>query len=280
MGSSKGAEARRRGGALGLPLPPARLSYNRSMPIALLTDFGTRDPYVAAMKGVIASRTDAAIHDLSHEIAPYDVLGAAWFLDSVVRWWPAGTIFVCVVDPGVGTTRRIVALEQEERIFLAPDNGLLTFVRRDGNIHDVENESLFLPDGSTTFHGRDRFAPVAAALANGLPVDSVGRAVEEIVALPYDPPSYGEVVRGTIVGIDRFGNLITDVERVCIRFAPFALTVGGVTIDRIESNYGDAAPGPFLITGSNGKIEISIANGSAAEHLQLRRLERVELRPL
>ncbi|HYO79155.1 MAG TPA: SAM-dependent chlorinase/fluorinase, partial [Thermoanaerobaculia bacterium] len=96
--------------------------------IALLTDFGTRDPYVAAMKGVLASRTSATLHDLTHDIAPYDVLGAAWFLSTVAQYWPAGTIFVCVVDPGVGTARRIVALEQAGRLFLAPDNGLLTFV--------------------------------------------------------------------------------------------------------------------------------------------------------
>ena len=250
------------------------------MPIALLTDFGTRDPYVAAMKGVLAARTEVAIHDLSHEIAPYDVLGAAWFLDSVVRWWPAGTIFVCVVDPGVGTARRILALEQDGRMFLAPDNGLLTFVYHRGDAYSVENASLFLPHGSSTFHGRDRFAPVAAALANGLPLADLGSAVEGIVRLPYDPPSYGDVVRGTIVGVDRFGNLITDVERARIPFAPFALTVRDVTIERIERNYGDAAPGPFLITGSTGKIEISIANASAAERLQVRRLERIELRPL
>src|SRR6185295_15002279 len=128
--------------------------------IALLTDFGTRDPYVAAMKGVIASRTDVPIVDLTHEIAPFDVFGAAWFLREVVRYWPAGTIFVCVVDPGVGTARRIIAAEMSGKTFLAPDNGLLTLAGTMRS-HAVENTSLFLPDSSNTFHGRDRFAPVA-----------------------------------------------------------------------------------------------------------------------
>ena len=248
------------------------------MPIALLTDFGTRDPYVAAMKGVLASRTDAAVHDLSHDIAPFDVLGAAWFLSTIVKYWPAATIFVCVVDPGVGTERNIIAVESDGRVFLAPDNGLLTFV--EGTAHAVTDESYFLPHGSNTFHGRDRFAPVAAAIANGTSIASLGPRVASIVRLQYEPPSYGDVVRGTIVAVDRFGNAITDIERARVPFAPFALRVREHVIDRVESNYGHAAPGAFLIVGSTGCIEISVANASAAERLQLRRLERVELAPL
>src|SRR5258708_5512568 len=119
------------------------------MRIALLTDFGTRDPYVAAMKGVIATRTEAAIHDLTHEIEPFDVFAAAWFLKSVARWWPR-TIVVCVVDPGVGTARKIVGLERGEQIFLAPDNGLLTMIAAEAEAPaavSVEKESLFLPQG-------------------------------------------------------------------------------------------------------------------------------------
>jgi len=248
------------------------------MRIALLTDFGTRDPYVAAMKGVLAARTDAVVHDLSHDLAPYDVLGAAWFLNTIVRYWPAGTIFVCVVDPGVGTTRNIIAVESEGRVFLAPDNGLLTFV--DGPAHAVTNESFFLPEGSNTFHGRDRFAPVAAALANGTAIADLGPPLSRIARLPYQPPAYADSVRGTIVAIDRFGNAITDVDRARIPFAAFALRVREHTIDRVEANYGNAAPGAFLIVGSTGCIEISVANASAAERLQLRRLERVELWPV
>src|SRR5207237_9811069 len=168
--------------------------------IALLTDFGTRDPYVAAMKGVIAARCDARVEDLTHEIAPFDVFGAAWFLRSVVEYWPAGTIFVAVVDPGVGTARRIVAAHADGRYFLAPDNGVLTFVvtpgvsegpggaggaqtlpprpladaRGDTWAVSVENESFFLRNGSSTFHGRDRFAPVAAAIATGPALAELG----------------------------------------------------------------------------------------------------------
>lgn len=240
------------------------------MVIALLTDFGTRDPYVAAMKGVIASRSDVAMVDLSHEIAPFDVWEGAWFLRNVVAYWPAGTVFVCVVDPGVGTSRRIIAMERDGRVLLAPDNGLLTFVASD-RVYSVENESLFLPNGSDTFHGRDRFAPVAAAIANGLALEELGPRIENLATLEYEGPTYSsEEVRGTVMAIDRFGNVITDIDPSRVPFA----------IPRLERNYGDAAPGTFHIVGSAGTIEISIANGSAAEELQLQRRQRVELRPL
>lgn len=242
--------------------------------IALVTDFGTRDPYVAAMKGVIASRTEAPVVDLTHDIAPYDVFGAAWFLRAITSYWPEDTIFVCVVDPGVGSARRILAVEADQ-IFLAPDNGLLSLAG--GRARSVENRSLFLPGGSNTFHGRDRFAPAAAAIANGLSLDELGPAVDDIVRLSYEPPSYGDVVRGTIVAVDRFGNLITDIEASRIPFKPFALHARGMTIDRVETNYADAAPGAFLIAGSSGCIEISVANGSAAERLQMSRLQRVDV---
>ncbi|MEA2337479.1 MAG: hypothetical protein QOE82_1486 [Thermoanaerobaculia bacterium] len=234
------------------------------MNIALITDFGTRDPYVAAMKGVIASRCEAHIVDLTHDIAPFDVWEAAFFLRDVIRYWPAGTIFVCVVDPGVGTARRIIAVESEGRIFLAPDNGLLHFVR--GDAVEVTNEALFLPDGSTTFHGRDRFAPVAAALANGMGIGELGARIDDRVSLDYTP--------GAIIRIDRFGNCITDLLPVATLFA---VEVNGQRIGDVRTTY--AGDGPFLIIGSTGCIEISVAGGSAASLLQLRRGDRVAVAP-
>ena len=249
------------------------------MSIALLTDFGTRDPYVAAMKGVIASRTAAAVHDLTHDIAPFDILEAAWFLKTAAPFWPEGTIFVCVVDPGVGTERKIIALEQEQRVFLAPDNGLLSLVAGDRVAGvSVENERFFLARGSHTFHGRDRFAPVAAAIANGTVIGELGGPVTSIVRLPYHPPRYAsDRAEGTVVAVDRFGNLITDIERERLGFEEFSLHARDVVVDRLEKNYGDADPGAFMIVGSSGFIEISVANGSAAAALHIRRLEPVEL---
>ncbi|MCU1245804.1 MAG: hypothetical protein JWN02_1714 [Acidobacteria bacterium] len=248
--------------------------------IALLTDFGTRDPYVASMKGVLAGGTEAPVVDLTHEISPFDVAEAAWFLRTVERWWPEGTIFVAVVDPGVGTSRRIVAAERQGRTFLAPDNGLLTFVSDALRAVSVEATRWFLPAGSTTFHGRDRFVPVAAAIANGLAIGELGPPAENLVRLDYTEPSYDERrVTGTIVSVDRFGNLITDIEPERIGFAPFALHAGKVVIERLETNYGDAAAGPFLIAGSGGTVEVSVADGSAAEVLHLRRGDCIEIVP-
>jgi S-adenosylmethionine hydrolase len=263
--------------------------------IALLTDFGTRDPYVAAMKGVIASRCEARIEDLTHEIAPFNVWEAAFFLRDIVAYWPEGTIFVCVVDPGVGSSRRILAVESAGRFFLAPDNGLLHFVlpemkrRSDSPIRlsedakgepsdwrvrptsaafavSVTNDALFLPQGSTTFHGRDRFAPVAAAIANGTPLDELGPRISDPVMLDYEP--------GAIIRIDQFGNCITDIVPPS---TPFAVVVCDLRIDNIRTTYG--GEGAFVIVGSTGCIEISVAGGSAATQLQLRRGDRVKIVP-
>ncbi|HEX3071332.1 MAG TPA: SAM-dependent chlorinase/fluorinase [Thermoanaerobaculia bacterium] len=294
--------------------------------IALITDFGTRDPYVAAMKGVIASRCEARIEDLTHEIAPFDVWEAAFFLRDVVAFWPEETIFVCVIDPGVGTSRRILAAEWEGRVFLAPDNGLLhfvlpevkrrsqrrserrsdspvrlsddangeaserrsdspgessdwrvrpTFVRptsvrptsvRPMSVFSVTNDAFFLPRGSTTFHGRDRFAPVAAAIANGTPLDDLGPRISDPVMLDYEP--------GAIVRIDRFGNCITDIVPPA---TPFAVVIGAQRLDNIRTTY--SGEGAFAIVGSTGCIEISVAGGSAATELHLRRGDRVTIVP-
>lgn len=241
--------------------------------ITLLTDFGTRDPYVAAMKGVLAARCSAPLIDLSHDIAPFDILGAAFFLRDVVSYWPPETIFVVVIDPGVGTLRRMLAVEREDRVFLGPDNGVLQFVM--GRTFSIERESLFLPNGSHTFHGRDRFAPIAAAIANGFPLADLGPEITDPIRLPYEEPVYeAERIRGTVIGVDRFGNVITDIED--LPFPPCA-RIGGVTIDRLERNYGDAGDGPFFLIGSAGRLEISIRNASAAAALQLRAGDRLDI---
>jgi len=244
--------------------------------IALLTDFGMRDPYVAAMKGVLASRCDAPVDDLSHDIAPFDVFEAAWFLRGCASYWPAGTVFLAVIDPGVGSARRMLAVDDGSRVFVAPDNGVLHFI--DGTARSIENASLFLPQGSTTFHGRDRFAPVVAAIVNGLPLDELGPVIEDRVRLDYTAPKYeSDRATGCIVDVDRFGNCITDVERARLAFEPRALRVCGAVITRSSSNYADAGRGAFMIVGSSGCFEISIANESAAELLQIGRFDVVTI---
>ena len=246
--------------------------------IALMTDFGTRDPYVASVRGVLASRCDARVDDLTHEIAPFDVFEAAWFLKITAPWWPAETIFVCVIDPGVGTPRRILAAEHDGKLYLAPDNGLLTFLAP-SRVFSVENASFFVETGATTFHGRDRFAPVAAAIANGTKLEELGPAVGDARRLDYTPPVYrDDVVTGTVVHIDHFGNVITDVERGKIPFDRFALRVHYATIKELRTNYGGGREA-FLIIGSHGTVEISVGSANAADMLHLKRGDQVEITP-
>lgn len=252
--------------------------------IALLTDFGTRDPYVAAMKLVIADRCDAQIVDLGHDISRHDVMEGAVFLRFALRTFEARrrTVVVAVIDPGVGSLRRIVAATRGEVTLLAPDNGLLSLSIDEGwRVRSVERESLFLPGGSSTFHGRDRFAPVAAAIAGGAPPESVGPALlaEQLVSLPYERPHIGvDEVRGTILSIDRFGNAITDVEASVLGdLDQWRASAGGSSVEAHARTYAEmeGSPHPFLIVGSAGTIEISVSGGSAADVLQLGRMQRV-----
>ncbi|MFN2239356.1 MAG: S-adenosyl-l-methionine hydroxide adenosyltransferase family protein [Thermoanaerobaculia bacterium] len=255
--------------------------------IGLLTDFGQRDPYVAAMKLVIAERCDAEILDLGHEISPQGIEEAAFFLAFVLRSVTnARNLFVvAVVDPGVGSQRRILAAQRGPLTLLAPDNGILSLVVGSGwTIHSVENERFFLPHGSATFHGRDRFAPVAAALANGTPLAELGPAVsvESIRRIDYTPPKIGiDEVIGTVISIDRFGNVVTDVDPAVLgNLGEWVLELDDRRVSLHASNYEEMSgrDEPFLIVGSLGTIEVSVSGGSAAGLLQLERLSRLVLR--
>jgi len=255
--------------------------------IGLLTDFGQRDPYVAAMKVVIAERCDARILDLGHEISPQAIEEAAFFLSFVVRSLSDARkmIVVAVVDPGVGSGRRILAAHRGSLTLLAPDNGLLSLVVGSGwAVHSVENDRFFLPHGSATFHGRDRFAPVAAALANGTPLVDLGPGVEveSIRRIDYTPPEIGiaEVI-GTVISIDRFGNVVTDVDPAVLgNPGEWVLEVAGRRVTRHASHYEEmrGREEPFLIVGSLGTMEVSVSGGRAAGLLQLERLSRLVLR--
>ncbi|HEU5163543.1 MAG TPA: SAM-dependent chlorinase/fluorinase [Thermoanaerobaculia bacterium] len=260
------------------------MAGSRKPLVALLTDFGTRDPYVAAMKLVIADRCEAEILDLGHDIGRHDVMEAAVFLRFALRTFDARrrTVVVAVVDPGVGSSRRIVAAARGELILLAPDNGLLSLSIGPGwQTRSVERAALFLPGGASTFHGRDRFAPVAAALAAGAGVDSLGPAlaIDELVALPYAPPHIGvNEVTGTILSIDRFGNGVTDVDASVLGdLGQWRAYAGERAIDACARTYAEmeGVADPFLIAGSGGTVEISVSGGSAADVLQLSRLQAV-----
>jgi S-adenosylmethionine hydrolase len=264
---------------------PAAASFEAPRPvITLLTDFGTRDVYVGIMRGVILGLAPSVqIVDLSHEIAPQAIAEAAFLLDSAAPYFPWGTIHVAVIDPGVGTERRIVCARTSRATYLAPDNGLLArILERDPPAHlvSVENAEYFLPTVSTTFHGRDIFAPVAAHLANGLDPRSLGPVIRELTPLPFPQPrrTAPGVLTGEVIHVDRFGNLVTNVGE------PFAANVASLTIHgkRIEGPvcraYGERDLGePLLIFGSSGFLEISVNSGDAARVFRARRGDAVSI---
>lgn len=256
------------------------------MPVAitLLTDFGTRDPYVGAMRGVIAGLApDARVHDVSHEIAPQSVIEAAFVLRGAYPYFPGGTVHVCVVDPGVGTARRAVALRARGHVFVGPDNGLFSLVLGE----DAPDELVVLdrPDAwrvaapSATFHGRDVFAPVAARIAAGAALADVGTPAGGGAALRVLrwalPIPDADGVRARVVHVDRFGNAVTNVEGddLARRLDGRALkTVAGSAVVRgLARTYADVDPGePVVLTGSAGLVEVAVRNGNAAELLSLR----------
>jgi S-adenosyl-L-methionine hydrolase (adenosine-forming) len=265
--------------------------YSSGSIVALLTDFGSRDPYVAAMKGVIASRSRATILDLSHEIEPFDPFEAGLFLRYVRETFDPSLevidrpVFVAVVDPGVGTDRRILAASDEGRMFLAPDNGLLSIaLGTRAVLVSVERHDLFLHGRGQTFHGRDRFAPVAAALAERVvDFEDLGPKVEreEIVSLGYREPRYQrDQATGSIISIDTFGNIITDLEEARLDLnRPFEIRIGGHSVRRIARSYAaGSGDEPFAIVGSRGTIELSMNRQSAAAVLHCGRLDEVVFR--
>ena len=247
--------------------------------ITLLTDFGLRDEYVGVMKGVIAGiNADARTVDITHQIDPQDVVHGAFILAASFSYFPRDTIHVAVVDPGVGSGRRILAVEAAGHRFLAPDNGLLERVlagQADARVVSVENQHHFLSPVSQTFHGRDIFAPVAARLACGLPLQQLGPVVDRqtIVTgiVPWCCFSSNRVIEGVVVAIDRFGNLLTNIDIVALdqlqqRFpgAPITVQLAGKRIRGIATVYqGGEQKIPLAILGSRRLLEISVNCGSA-----------------
>ena len=236
--------------------------------VVLLTDFGTRDPYVALMKGVLLGiHRRAMLVDLTHEIGPQDVAGAARLLRQAHPFFPDGTIFVCVVDPGVGTKRRIVGVETDRHRFLAPDNGLLGFLQEEGLVRravSIENRDFFRSEVSNTFHGRDVIAPAAGHLCSGLDLKHLGPAVRSIATLPAEAAPVRRPdgsVAGRVVRIDRFGNLLTDIPMAMLKpLGPKArVKVGKRDVGPVRKMYGEAKPGePVAVIDSSGFLEVAV----------------------
>jgi S-adenosylmethionine hydrolase len=264
----------------------------RSDVVALLTDFGLHDWFVGAMKAVVLSTNPkVSIIDLSHEVPRHNVAAASFALLACYRYLPTQTITAVVVDPGVGTERRILAAESASRLFVAPDNGVLSrMLDREGydRLVSVENDAYFLTPVSSTFHGRDIFAPVAGHLSLGLDMADLGVEVTAYERLETPSPRIeDDLLVSSVQWIDSFGNLITDcpvemVDDLEKRWGRH-LTISGTEEGRgrnikIVSSYETVGPGGLLaIRGSSGYLEISVRGRSAAESLGLVVGDRVEL---
>ena len=254
--------------------------------ITLTTDFGLADSYVGAMKGVILGiDSTATIVDISHDIAPQDVQEAAYVVYTAYPYFPPDTVHVVVVDPGVGSRRRAIALRAAQARFVAPDNGVLSYVlAREGMSEAVSltHPRYHRPTVSHTFHGRDIFAPVAAHLAQGVPLAELGEPLTEIVTFPLPQPQVlpgGDVV-GHVLHIDRFGNLVLDVrEGDGILREGLVLEAAGRCIQGLGRTFSDVPAGELVAyIGSSGHLEIALRGGNAAQSLDMERGDQVLLR--
>jgi S-adenosyl-L-methionine hydrolase (adenosine-forming) len=254
--------------------------------IALLTDFGLRDHYVGTMKGVMLGICpDAALVDLSHDVAPQDVMGAALELAAAYEYFPSHTIFLVVVDPGVGSTRRAIAVEAGEYRFVAPDNGVLSLVLDRSPLSravELTASQYARPTISKTFEGRDRFAPAAAWLATGVDLTALGRPASSLVRVEVPlPRATAAGVDGEVLSVDRFGNLITNVDQATLGKLSGVVTVqiGRHVIPRMVATYAEAKAGELCaLVGSSNRLEIAVNGGSAAATLGQGRGAVVQLR--
>ena len=256
--------------------------------IALLTDFGTSDHYAGAMRGVVLTiAPDSTLVDITHDIPPHDVLAGALELAASYKYFPRGTIFLVVVDPGVGSVRHGIAAEAGGYRFVAPDNGVLSLVFRDAapkRVVEVTERKYARPTVSRTFEGRDRFAPAAAWLAKGIDLPALGRPLSSWQMLEIAEPtvSEGEII-GEVLHVDRFGSLVTNIGQGA--FEHFAesggleITIEGHPVDKVVATYADADPASLCaLFGSTEHLEIALNGGSAAAKLAVGRGARVAIR--
>ena len=259
-------------------------------PITLTTDFGYRDEYVGVMKGVILSiNKGIPIVDLVHDVSPQNIRQAAKIIKNNYKYFPDGTVHVGVVDPGVGSSRRMIVIQRDTHYFVGPDNGIFTpFLEGKValDIYSIENRKLFLKNISNTFHGRDIMAPVAARLASGMSIAQVGPKISKescmLVSLK-DPILQPNGVTGEVVGIDNFGNIRTNItkpylNKIIIGDKP-RITIKSYILGFSEGSYADLEDNmPTAIINSSGEVEISVKKGSAAQMLKVSRGERVFVR--
>lgn len=246
--------------------------------ITFLSDFGTKEGYVAQMKGVVCSITDARIIDITHEISPHNVREGAFILWTTAPFFPLGTIHVAIVDPGVGTERKGLVITTKKQILVGPDNGLLlptAHLLGDFVVYEITNPKYMIHPLSRTFHGRDIFAPVAAYIARGVPFDEIGTQTTHFVDLQFQLGEHqGDRIVGKVLYVDRFGNLMTNIPQEILPSDIEQKNISVVSGDHrweqvpFVSSYGFVKQGGMLLTiGSSHFLEISVNQGNAAQLL-------------
>jgi len=244
--------------------------------ITLCTDFGLSDGYVAAMKGVILSLApEVVLVDISHEITRQSVREGAFVFDSAHRVFPPGTLHLVVIDPGVGGERRAIAVRTKHYIFVAPDNGVLTYALQEAKVLQavsLTNRAYWRNNRiSDTFHGRDLFAPASAHLINGVPLAELGPPISDLVHLDHTTPTQTEDgrIRGHVIHVDHFGNLVTDIPAALLPPRKTHVVLGSARIKGLCSSYASVARGEYLaLIGSDGSLEIAVREGNAAQALE------------
>lgn len=274
-------------GLLGLKKPGPRTPNPVNAIITLTTDFGLRDPYAGIMKGVILGiNPEARLVDLTHEIIPHDVLEAALALESALRFFPQGSIHLAVVDPGVGSARRALALSARGQLFVGPDNGLFSFLFAEPKWSAValEAHEYRLSAVSRTFHGRDVFAPAAAHLSLGVSLERLGRPLSDPVRVAWpEPRREGDALVGEVLHVDRFGNLVTSLREADLaELGPeegWVVEMAGRPIGTPVKSFSEGLAGePAAILGSSGRLEIFVREGNARALLGVGRGTTVRVR--
>jgi S-adenosylmethionine hydrolase len=256
--------------------------------ITLTTDFGLRDGYAGVLKGVIWSiAPDVQIADITHQVSPQNVMEGALTLARVASFFPAGTVHVAVVDPGVGTDRRPIAARLGDQFFVGPDNGLFTVLvlraERNGDPLEVvhlNQPEYWLPEVSNVFHGRDIFAPSAAHLANGVPIGKMGELIDDAIRLELSMPTrLKNGWRGQVTSIDHFGNISTNLDRTLLsEMEVGSVTIGDMTIKGLVRAFGEGRPGQLVaMIDSSNALSIALVNGHAAELLHVQVGDPVEV---
>lgn len=244
--------------------------------ITLLTDFGLQDGYVASLKGIILGMDpQAALVDISHAVPPQDIRSGAFLLHTVYSNFPEGTVHVAVVDPGVGTDRRGLAIQTPSYSFVGPDNGLFSWILKAEPLWravSLDHPRYWRPQVSPTFHGRDIFAPVAVHLAQGVPLESLGAPCRPLQAAWAVPREDAQGLHGEVLYVDHFGNCITNITsqdlEAALGNAPCRVRIAGRSIDGISTTYGQNAHGEVLaLVGSSRRLEIAVNRGHASRLL-------------